>query len=320
MGGSQLAVSTGVRTEGCPICFSKSWGEIYRFEDERHYVVGCQGCGAQTLLPYPRPEETSALYDDWHTTRTPDDKVDFLIDRHVELFHALQRDIDFDLRHGSFLEVGFGNGTSPLGAAKFGMGEVYGVDLDPENVADTERRARAKNLRVQVWRGDAVTDLGQGRYRLVKASQLIEHLTNPAEFIESIARRQDCGDYLYLECPNNAAAFLLLKNALRRRFGRMDFYNALKIHLHLWGFNPRSMSELLTGHGYEIVFCCARRLRHPYFHPENLLWYASVWTGMIEAIRLRRPYPLLKSMIGAFDFVASLAGRGMELTALARKT
>lgn len=282
--------------------------------------MGCRRCGAQTVVPYPTSESIASIYDNHGTTRTPEERIDFLIDVHMKFFRSLEQYVDFDLRQGSYLEIGFGNGTGLLAAAKFGIGEVYGVDLDPQNVMDAKGRADARGLRVGCLQGDAVTGLPSGRrYRLVKASHLIEHLTNPADFIQAIASRQQRGDYLFIECPNNSAAFLLMKNLLRRHYNRMDFFNSLRTDFHLWGFSPKSMSALLRRNQYEIVFCRGCGARHPYFHPENLLSYTTVREGIDRAIHTRQLYPVLKSFIGAFDSVASLVDRGMELAALARK-
>jgi len=316
---TQAAAPNQNDMQRCPICLLGLRVKQHSFADQRHYVVGCRQCGAQTLLPYPTAEEVGRIYHNWDTTRTPEDHVDLLINRHVELYRNLQSFIDFDLRQASFLEVGFGNGTSLLGAAKFGITQVNGVDLDPQNILDTERRATGLDLPVKCWQGDAVTGIPRGHYQFITAFQLIEHLVNPIAFIANLADRQERGDYLYLECPNNGAAFWKLKNGLSRRFNRLDFYNSLKINLHLWGFDRKSMSKLLHHNGYKVVFCRDYHMRHPYFHPENLLAYPSLGTGIVRSMALRQAYPVLKSFIGAFDLVASIAGRGMGLAALARR-
>jgi len=307
----------------CPICHStSSMTIVHRFEKDTHYVVACNTCSVQTILPHPTGDQLKDFYRHYHNTRTADEQMPFLIARHVELFEHLRKRFQLQSETGvtRYLEVGFGNGGSLLAAAQVGM-EAAGFDLDPDNVADVEKRAKTLGLKVKLQFGDsnAALDPGQ-KFDLIKASQLIEHLINPVDFINSMTGLLSEKGYLYLECPNNSAAFLLIKNQLRRRFGRLDFYGSLKLSEHLWGFNRASMTRLLEENGLEVLFCRDYPVRHRYFQPENLLWYPSVRSGVRQSLSTRRSYPLLKSLIPVFDQVASgVVSGGIGLAVLAKR-
>lgn len=309
----------------CPVCRqSASLRILHRFEQDAHCVVGCTACTVQTILPHPTSAALKEYYSNYQTTRTPEQQIPFLIARHAQLFECLRTQWKVPSAKGTrYLEVGFGNGSSLLAAAQMGM-NAFGYDLDPNNVSDVRRRAELLNLPVHVQRGDLNEALGacarDEKYDLVRASQIIEHVINPVKFIDTMSALLAPGGYLYLDCPNNAASFLRIKNWLRRPFGRMDFYNSLKLSEHLWGFNRTSMNHLLRGGGFDVVFCTDYPVRHPYFQPENRYWYPSLPSGMRQSISERKAYPFLKSLIAAFDRVMSLTvSGGIGLAALARK-
>jgi 2-polyprenyl-3-methyl-5-hydroxy-6-metoxy-1,4-benzoquinol methylase len=308
--------------QDCPVCRQPATLQVsYRFEDDLHYVVGCKACTVQAIMPFPTRAELKEYYFNYQTTRTPEEEMPLLIARHVDLFQWLRSRWQVPCtRDVRYMEVGFGNGASLLAAAQLGM-NVSGYDLDPNNVLDVERRARALDLPVWIQRGDLNEALERNeKFDLVKASQVIEHVIDPVQFVVSMSGLLNPGGYLYLECPNNAASFLRIKNHLRRPFGRMNFYNSLKVSEHLWGFNRISMPHLLRGRGFEVLFCTDYPVRHRYFQPENLFWYPSLPSGLGRSISERNLYPLLKSLIAVFDWAMSLTvSGGIGLAALARK-
>jgi cyclopropane fatty-acyl-phospholipid synthase-like methyltransferase len=218
-----------------------------------------------------------------------------------------------------FLEVGFGNGASLLAAAKCGF-QAYGLDLDATAVASLERRAREYGLGVQCIHGD-VSSLDQDlRFDIIKASQIIEHTLDPLLFLTRLFEHQTSGGHLLLECPNNEATFWYVKNQLRRRYDRMNFYKSLKLNEHLHGFTKTSLQLILKQVGYEVMYCKDYPVRDPRFHHENLLWYPTLRQGLRNLVASGNVYVLLKSLIPPFDSMASrFRGQGTHLAVLAKK-
>jgi SAM-dependent methyltransferase len=198
--------------------------------------------------------------------------------------------------------------------------QTVGFDLDPNNVSDVVRRLKDRDLHARIQYGDADQLNKSELVDFVKASHIIEHLIDPVAFVNRTARLLSPGGYLYMECPNNSATFYRVKNPLRKPFGRMQYYNSLRVRHHLWGFNRTSMTELLRACGYEVVFCRDYPIRHKFLQPENCFWYPSLTSGVMQFLSQRGTYPLLKSLIGVFDLAASATlAEGMGLVALARK-
>jgi SAM-dependent methyltransferase len=308
----------------CLVCQAgSSIGLLHQFEDDPHYVVVCSACSVQTIRPLPTTDELKDYYSNYPTTQTDKEQLQFLIDRHVELFEYLATWVRPQPIAGQpirYLEVGFGNGASILAAAQIGM-ECSGFDLGPSNVSEVQARAKDRGLKLDVWTGDGSVGQELGKtFDFIKASQVIEHLIDPVTFVRSMQKLLAPGGFLYLECPNNAAAFYTIKNKLRRRFNRMDFYNSMRLTEHLWGFNQKSMQRLLQANDLDVVLCKDYSLRHRFFQPEHLHWYPSLGSGLSQALSRKNPYPFLKSMIAIFDQLASrVASSGLGLTVLSRK-
>jgi SAM-dependent methyltransferase len=219
------------------------------------------------------------------------------------------------------MEIGFGNGGSLLAAAKLGM-PAYGSDLDEHNVGDVKRRAEEMGLKVNLQCKDANEYIDRGEtFDLIRASHLIEHLVDPAQFVDSITKLLSPKGFLFLECPNNSATFLRIKNQLRSACQRMDFYNSMRIMEHLWGFNRVSMRRMLERRGYRVLFVTDYPVCHRNFQPETQLWYPTVGRGIRESFEKKQIYPILKASIPLFDQAVSLAfSGGIGLATLAQRS
>lgn len=306
----------------CSICGSPDLLRHTPFDVSDFHVVHCRACRHEAIRPLPTPAQLSEFYRDYYVTRTSDADLRFLHQRSLCFFAHLRANIglaDRPLSDLNFLEVGFGNGASLFGAATVGF-RAFGMDLDEAGVARAREKAAEYGVSVDCVAVDMRNLRRDIPFHVVKASQVIEHTLDPAEFLAEIRDRQPPGGHLIIECPNNDGAFWHTKNLLRKRYGRMKHFNSMKIGEHLSGFTRRSIAILLERTGYEVVRCEDYSLRHEFLQPENLLWYPPLLEGISRSLRDRHPYVFLKSLIGVFDSAASaLAGRGTHLSVWAKK-
>jgi 2-polyprenyl-3-methyl-5-hydroxy-6-metoxy-1,4-benzoquinol methylase len=273
------------------------------------------------LDPTPTIEELQAYYSGYGTTQISDAEFEFLFAESLTYLKRLARNSRIK-RNGSkprFLEVGFGHGASLVAAASLGF-EAYGVDLDAEAIKSLQERARKYGANLNCIHGDISSVSADLSFDLIKASQVIEHTLQPIEFARQLYLRQPVGGRLLMECPNNEAAFWHLKNLLRKRYQRMNFYKSLKLSEHLTGFTKKSIQMLLTNVGYEIKQFRTYPFRDRTYHHETLLWYPNVRDGLRRTIRDRDSYHFLKSLIPVFDSVASyVSGMGTHMAITAEK-
>jgi SAM-dependent methyltransferase len=85
------------------------------------------------------------------------------------------------------LDVGCGYGAVAYSVATRAHAEVVGIDLDPANIAEARRRFADPRLTFVV--GDATRDVPAGRFDVIVASNVIEHLERRVEFYRALQAR-----------------------------------------------------------------------------------------------------------------------------------
>lgn len=103
---------------------------------------------------------------------------------------------------GSCLDLGCGGGNVSLQIARRvqDIGEVYGLDLDPVNIAraqETARDQRAGNVRFDQFNAYELADSGQ--YNVIYSRFLLSHLNKPARVLVNIFEGLVPGGWLLLE-------------------------------------------------------------------------------------------------------------------------
>lgn len=287
-------------------------------------VLHCRRCGNQALWPMPLDEEIQEYYSNYPTTKTPEQDVLYLAELAQQglSFYLDKMGHQTETRKAlNFLEIGFGNAAGLFAAAHLGL-IGYGIDLDPACVTRARDMAQKYAIPVHIECGDVSTlpDF-QCRFHIVKASQVIEHVKHPLDFLKTIATVQQTGDFLIIECPNNKAGFWWFKNAARGFFGRENFYNSLKITEHLWGYNKKSLPLLLAQAGYQVSFMADYAVGNVLFQPETLVWYPSLRHGFKQALKEINWRPLIYPVTRVLDQAFSLLmHRGTGLALLCQKT
>jgi 2-polyprenyl-3-methyl-5-hydroxy-6-metoxy-1,4-benzoquinol methylase len=307
--------------ERCHIC-NGPLTDLFPFGDAPK-VVHCEDCHTESIRPLPTMKELEDHYADYVITKTPEDELLFLTSLSTETLGFYLKKTDYANTPASsirFLEIGFGNGAGLFAGSKLGW-QSYGVDLDPVCVANARTFAEKHSIPATCAQGGVHTLSHLGiKFDLVKASQILEHVINPVEFLSMIAQSQPAGGYLIIECPNNQAAFWRLKNKARASFDRLNYYNSLKLREHLWGYTRKSLPLLLQKAGYRTVFLRDYAVGNAIFEPQSVLWYPTLRNGIRESLKQRNLRPLLYPGVRAFDAVSSaLLRMGTGFAALCQK-
>jgi 2-polyprenyl-6-hydroxyphenyl methylase/3-demethylubiquinone-9 3-methyltransferase len=116
------------------------------------------------------------------------------------------------------LDVGCGAGllTEPL--ARLGA-KVTGIDASPDVIAVARDHAAASGLQIDYRAGD-VQELG-GRFDLITAMEVIEHVAEPAAFVRALAKRLAANGLLILSTPNATGWSRLMMITIGEGLGRI---------------------------------------------------------------------------------------------------
>ena len=139
--------------------------------------------------------------------------------------------------NGSILEFGSCTGEFLYEAAQKGY-TVSSVDIHPSILYIN----KTENLK-EVIKSDASVHKDKRTYDAIAAFHLIEHLTNPGEFLSNCYRSLNADGVLFLEMPNFGA---LSRRIWGRRSGLLYDY-------HVCHFDRHSLESLLRKHNYHII-------------------------------------------------------------------
>lgn len=286
---------------------------------EKYVVSKCCSCKVASVYPLPSTEELVNYYSSYHMTQENEYRNSELVAMHRGIVDYLLSKMG-SKKELSFLDFGFGSGAFIKQVAEKGF-TALGVEFSKQNCEQLEKYCREKNLNIYVM--DSLTTslekLPNKQIDCITLFQVIEHVLNPLELISSLSSLQSSGGILYMECPNNDALYLKIKNAIRKQAGREAFWDSLNPPQHLYGFNRQSMSTLLKKAGYTPIEINDYFMADGLHAVENMSWYPS-FKEMVSNKKLWNFYQLSKLLIRLLDPLASkLMGAGSGLYALAYK-
>ncbi len=164
------------------------------------------------------------------------------IDQHWHLDECALR----PLAGKTALDVGCGAGLLAEPLERLGA-KVTGIDAAPELIAAAKAHSAAMALEIN-YRATAVEAL-DGQFDLVTALEVIEHVADPAAFVQSLAARLAPGGLMILSTPNATAWSKLLTITLAEGFGRIP----KGTHDFAKFIGPERMKQLLADAGLK---CC----------------------------------------------------------------
>jgi 2-polyprenyl-6-hydroxyphenyl methylase/3-demethylubiquinone-9 3-methyltransferase len=144
------------------------------------------------------------------------------------------------------LDVGCGAGllTEPL--ARLGA-HVTGIDAAPELIEAARTHAGESGLAIRYVAGE-VAEL-DGKFDLVTALEVVEHVADPASFVRTLADRLAPGGLLVMSTPNRTGLSKLLTITLAEGFGRIP----KGTHDYDQFLPPEQLTSLLADAGLKVT-------------------------------------------------------------------
>jgi len=116
------------------------------------------------------------------------------------------------------LDVGCGAGLLAEPLARLGA-KVTAVDAAPELIEVARSHAAGQDLAID-YRATGVEEV-DGKFDLVTAMEVVEHVADPQDFIDALAKRLAPGGLMILSTPNKTAWSKLLTITLAEGFGQV---------------------------------------------------------------------------------------------------
>jgi SAM-dependent methyltransferase len=218
-------------------------------------MLGCRDCRTLYVAAVPRSEE-SADYDGYYGEEnlSVPDFIDRRLDEIVAGFEPYRRE-------GRLLDVGCGAGTFLRAAARAGW-EAVGVEVS----ATAAEHNRAAGF--EVFNGELeAARYPEGHFDVVIASEVLEHVPDPAGMLREILRVLRPGGLLWATTPNG-------RGLSARALGLGWSAVCPPEHLHL--FSRRAARRLLEGVG---------------FGPVRVVTEGANPVELLRALRRRGPAP-----------------------------
>jgi 2-polyprenyl-3-methyl-5-hydroxy-6-metoxy-1,4-benzoquinol methylase len=206
-------------------------------------IEECHGCGLVQLVPTPTPETLRALYEEESYFGGEGSGYSQYESQEAEYLATFREDVrriaEFTPT-GRILEVGCGYGYFLKAALDAGY-DAYGVDLSPAAVKFAEERYPGR-----VFRGfvEEIPEIQAEKYDVIFASHLIEHVTDPAAFLDTAGRLLKPGGLVVMVTPN-------IGSLLSRVSGQR--WVSFKIPEHVSYYDHKTMTELLRRTNFEVA-------------------------------------------------------------------
>jgi len=163
------------------------------------------------------------------------------------LMHQLR---ELRINKGMLLDVGAGRGETLRVAREAGWNAV-GIETSPSFAEHAARYSGAEIIQKPLQE----CGFRQDTFDAVVLGAVLEHLYNPAEVIQEIARILKPGGALFIDVPNERGLYFIAGNLYQKLRLRNWVVNLAPTFspYHVFGFTPRSLKRLLAKYGLEPV-------------------------------------------------------------------
>jgi len=243
---------------GCPVCKLSKYHRIglpqigekaSKIVKKKYSVVQCNNCQFYFLQPQLNfsNEEWEYLYNEeyfpqstkWHLKQRELDRK--------KRFDKLQSYSSLDIV--KFLDLGCGEGYSLLEAFNRGW-EPYSIDIF-DNRSEEIKKIKSHFVKSDLFNAFCPDNF----FDIIYLDSVLEHVTNPLEYLIEIKRIMKKGAMLYIGVPNEDS----LLNEIRKYYfiisGNKDISEKLKpfkTPFHVGGFNTSSLDYLIKTVGLKI--------------------------------------------------------------------
>ncbi|WP_286265396.1 class I SAM-dependent methyltransferase [Thalassotalea atypica] len=210
-------------------------------------VIACEHCGFNHVMPLPTLEDLDKVYrHEYYSTEKPlfleqsEEDSAWWQQVYDDRFDTFESSLSEDKR--TILDVGSGPGRF----LKTGLDRGWTVKgIEPSVQACEYARSIGVNVLQDFFNPESAKTLG--KYDVIHASQVLEHVPNPIQMIEIMSSLLNADGVICIVVPNDFSPFQL---ALQDVENYEPWWIAPPHHLNY--FNFKSLTSLLERQGFEV--------------------------------------------------------------------
>ena len=190
-------------------------------------------------------------------------------------------------------DIGAGPGYLCRVATEQGWTAI-GIEISPEAVKHGREHFGVRYARLE--------DIPDETLDVISCQHVLEHVTEPADFLQALRRKLAAGGVLVIHVPHEQPLTFFLRERLRRLFRKQrDTYCTLYGDIHVSGFSPGSLKRVVERAGFTTRFLRTIGMWSQYYDPFFVREY----------VRHRRWGPMFRKGIrGAADLLGNPVGMG----------
>lgn len=206
-------------------------------DSAKHSVTRCKKCGLYQLNPIPSTEEEEEFYNQGQQFKNIDEPTQLNRLRNNQKADTIRR-ADFvssNFRKSSILDIGSGFGFFLEEMEKRGFNPT-GIEVSAfaRNIAHKVTTAQILNI-------DLFNTHHNKKYDIITLFHVLEHISEPVEFLKVIQSYLNHHGKLIIEVPNRDDLMIQSNKAYRQFYWQ---------RAHILYLNPFSLSKLLKAAGY----------------------------------------------------------------------
>jgi SAM-dependent methyltransferase len=269
----------------CPICSGKR--TVYAFSHQGYRICRCDDCTFMFVNPQPSDAVLAEIYNETYFigSMTGEPAIVQDVKRATARHYLRLMELYSGPLRGRLLEIGCGRGEFLLESVERGL-ETVGVEYAEASASQARTLLQG---RAEIVTGDIDSaGLPDASFDYCVFADVIEHVRDPAAFIEQVWRVLKPGGMVFIATPSI--------DSPSARFMRENWME-LKLE-HLSYFNPHTLDQLLhrhhfadiqTGAGYKVLTLDYIRSHFDRYPVGGLLGLIPKMMGLVPAGMRRQP-------------------------------
>jgi len=232
--------------DACPLCDSRNFAFLRNGDCSRHVLyqpivdktmkwMQCRDCAHVFIDGYFSPDVTAVIFERTQEVQKPG----AAFEQHRMISARMVANVVRHINGGTWLDVGFGNGSLLFTAEEWGFKPV-GLDLRPSSVE------ALKGFGIEAYCEDIAKVEGRERFSVISMADVLEHMPFPREGLAAAHRLLQRDGILFVSMPNyDCMAWRLLDAANANPYwGELEHYH---------NFSRARLYALMNEKGFEPV-------------------------------------------------------------------